>query len=143
MRFVIVRGGSALLFAITFQSACGQKLINESDQIKISNIGNPNFLELKSSTLQGVYLDDRQISLDPFLTSKLTAEETLQDMMSWFKGFYRYLILLTLDTSAALPSLVVDPVQTEDVEASIERTKPSAHSIQAKYEKWQQQYESV
>lgn len=42
-----------------------------------------------------------------------------------------------------LPPLQVEPVLTSDVEAALVRTKPSAKNIQVKYEKWQQEFESV
>lgn len=47
------------------------------------------------------------------------------------------------DGGYVLPPLVVDPVGTADVVATLEHTKPSANLLKAKYEKWQQQYESV
>lgn len=47
------------------------------------------------------------------------------------------------DDMKELPSLQVEPVLTSDVEAALVRTKPSAKNIQVKYEKWQQEFESV
>lgn len=47
------------------------------------------------------------------------------------------------DDMKELPPLQVEPVLTSDVEAALVRTKPSAKNIQVKYEKWQQEFESV
>lgn len=42
-----------------------------------------------------------------------------------------------------LPEFNIDPVRTIDVESALQHTKPSARNLQANYEKWQDQYESV
>ncbi|XP_015763080.1 PREDICTED: katanin p60 ATPase-containing subunit A-like 2 [Acropora digitifera] len=45
--------------------------------------------------------------------------------------------------STPLPSLVIEPVKTEDVEAALKHTKPSARQLKDKYNDWQREYESV
>ena len=42
-----------------------------------------------------------------------------------------------------LPKFSIDPILTSDVEEALKRTKPSARTLQEKYEKWQQEFESV
>lgn len=42
-----------------------------------------------------------------------------------------------------LPSLEIEPVNTEDVEAALKHTKPSARQLKDKYKDWQREYESV
>lgn len=42
-----------------------------------------------------------------------------------------------------LEGVAIDPIRTEDVEAAISRTKPSAKLLAKKYSNWQNQYESI
>ncbi|CAH3178299.1 unnamed protein product [Porites evermanni] len=42
-----------------------------------------------------------------------------------------------------LPRLEIEPVSTEDVEAALKHTKPSARQLKDKYKDWQKEYESV
>ena len=42
-----------------------------------------------------------------------------------------------------LPRLEIEPVNTEDVEAALKHTKPSARQLKDKYKDWQKEYESV
>lgn len=42
-----------------------------------------------------------------------------------------------------LDQVHIDPIRTEDVEAAISRTKPSANLLAQRYSEWQRQYESV
>ncbi len=42
-----------------------------------------------------------------------------------------------------LEHIQIDPIRTQDVQAAISRTKPSAKLLAEKYSQWQQQYESV
>jgi len=42
-----------------------------------------------------------------------------------------------------LPKLEIEPVSTEDVEAALKHTKPSARQLKDKYKDWQKEYESV
>ncbi|XP_071964701.1 katanin p60 ATPase-containing subunit A-like 2 [Antedon mediterranea] len=43
----------------------------------------------------------------------------------------------------AIPEFTIDPIATEDVEAVLKHTKPSARMLQKKYMEWQKEYESV
>lgn len=45
--------------------------------------------------------------------------------------------------STPLPRLEIEPVSTEDVEAALKHTKPSARQLKDKYKDWQKEYESV
>ena len=45
--------------------------------------------------------------------------------------------------STPLPRLEIEPVNTEDVEAALRHTKPSARQLKDKYKDWQKEYESV
>lgn len=45
--------------------------------------------------------------------------------------------------STPLPSLEIESVKTEDVEAALKHTKPSARQLKDKYNDWQREYESV
>jgi len=45
--------------------------------------------------------------------------------------------------STPLPRLEIEPVNTEDVEAALKHTKPSARQLKDKYKDWQKEYESV
>ena len=42
-----------------------------------------------------------------------------------------------------MPRLEIEPVSTEDVEAALKHTKPSARQLKDKYKDWQKEYESV
>ena len=42
-----------------------------------------------------------------------------------------------------LPRLEIDPVNTDDVDAALKHTKPSARQLKGKYQDWQKEYESV
>lgn len=44
---------------------------------------------------------------------------------------------------ASLPPFTIDPVRTSDAVDALKRTKPSARTLQEKYEKWQADFESV
>ncbi|XP_033108615.1 katanin p60 ATPase-containing subunit A-like 2 isoform X4 [Anneissia japonica] len=43
----------------------------------------------------------------------------------------------------SIPEFSIDPITTEDVEAVLKHTKPSARMLQKKYMEWQKEYESV
>ena len=45
--------------------------------------------------------------------------------------------------SGGLENVVIDPITTQDVEAAISRTKPSAKLLSKRYSEWQSQYESI
>ncbi|KAL9986656.1 hypothetical protein ACROYT_G000828 [Oculina patagonica] len=45
--------------------------------------------------------------------------------------------------STPLPKLEIEPVNTDDVEAALKHTKPSARQLKDKYKDWQKEYESV
>lgn len=42
-----------------------------------------------------------------------------------------------------LPKLEIEPVYTDDVDAALKHTKPSARQLKGKYQDWQKEYESV
>ena len=42
-----------------------------------------------------------------------------------------------------LPKLEIEPVNTDDVDAALKHTKPSARQLKDKYKDWQKEYESV
>lgn len=42
-----------------------------------------------------------------------------------------------------LPKIEIEPVNTDDVEAALKHTKPSARQLKDKYKDWQKEYESV
>lgn len=44
---------------------------------------------------------------------------------------------------AALQSITIEPITTENVLKAIEHTKPSAKNLSVKYLDWQKQYESA
>ena len=47
------------------------------------------------------------------------------------------------DKDTTLRSIELDPVQTEDLEAAISSTKPSARRLAGRYLAWQKEYEST
>ena len=47
------------------------------------------------------------------------------------------------ENKGPLPKFTIKPVLTSDVEEALKRTKPSARTLQEKYERWQEEYESV
>ena len=79
-----------------------------------------------------------------FINIKDGGFSTLSEMST---GFQAILLIIYInffaDNFANLPSLQVEPVLTSDVEAALQRTKPSARSSTDKYKQWQQEFESV
>eukprot|EP00111_Clytia_hemisphaerica_P011623 TCONS_00034166-protein len=48
-----------------------------------------------------------------------------------------------LSEKESLPKFVIEPIRTSDVEEALKHTKPSARTLQEKYEKWKQEFESA
>ena len=72
----------------------------------------------------------------PYFKSNIIVSQFLQ----------KFPLLLTEGSdgrATPLPRLEIEPVNTDDVDAALKHTKPSARQLKGKYQDWQKEYESV